>query len=328
MRKREQSNRFPLLLRALPGYGLAALAALLCFEVLLFARAGPVPRFFYLLAWWPYIFLADAVIMARTGSSPMSRHIRAFPYLLVWSVSIWLIFELFNFRLSNWHYIHLVSHTPVRWIGYALSFATVLPGLFITSELLASYKLFEASSTHRFTITPRLLVVLQIAGGLMLALPLLCPEYFFPLVWGGFALLLDPVNLRMGAPSLLKDLSLGRPARILRLLAAGLVCGFLWEFWNFWAAAKWIYTVPFVGDIKLFEMPVLGFLGFPPFSLECFVMYVFINVMGGAPVAGFSDIRLEGCGKPAGLATVLILNVLFWLPAFCLVDRLTVLSLD
>jgi len=27
-----------------------------------------------------------------------------------------------------------------------------------------------------------------------------------------------------------------------------------------------------VGDLKLFEMPVLGFLGFPPFAVECFVM--------------------------------------------------------
>ena len=300
MQKREPSNSFPhQFFKALPGYGLAALAALLCSELLLFTRTGPVPQFFYLLAWWPYIFFADAVIMSRTGRSPIFHHTRAFPYLLTWSVTIWLIFELFNFRLSNWHYINLVSITPVRWIGYTLSFATVLPGLFITSELLASYNLFETIKTNRFNITPRLLVALQVAGGLMLALPMLYPEYFFPLVWGGFVLLLDPVNLRMGAPSLLKDLSQGRPGRTLRLLAAGFICGFLWEFWNFWATSKWIYTVPFVGDIKLFEMPVLGFLGFPPFSLECFVMYSFINVMGGAPAVGFHDMALKNTKKPA-----------------------------
>ena len=49
----------------------------------------------------------------------------------------------------------------------------------------------------------------------------------------------------------------------LALLASGAVCGVLWEFWNYWATARWTYTVPYLGDVKLFEMPVLGYLGFP-----------------------------------------------------------------
>ncbi len=47
----------------------------------------------------------------------------------------------------------------------------------------------------------------------------------------------------------------------------------LWEFWNYWAATKWTYTVPYLGDVKIFEMPILGYLGFPPFALECYAMY-------------------------------------------------------
>ena len=42
-------------------------------------------------------------------------------------------------------------------------------------------------------------------------------------------------------------------------------------------SSKWIYTVPILGDIKIFEMPVLGYFGFPPFALECFTMYVFVR---------------------------------------------------
>jgi len=26
--------------------------------------------------------------------------------------------------------------------------------------------------------------------------------------------------------------------------------------------------------VKLFEMPILGFAGFPPFAIECFTMYI------------------------------------------------------
>jgi hypothetical protein len=55
-------------------------------------------------------------------------------------------------------------------------------------------------------------------------------------------------------------------------LLAGGVCGFLWELWNFRAGLKWAYTVPFVGSLEIFEMPLLGFLGFSLFALECYVM--------------------------------------------------------
>ena len=47
----------------------------------------------------------------------------------------------------------------------------------------------------------------------------------------------------------------------------------MWEFWNFWAGSKWVYTVPFFRQWKVFEMPLLGFLGFPPFALECWILY-------------------------------------------------------
>ena len=64
---------------------------------------------------------------------------------------------------------------------------------------------------------------------------------------------------------------------VLALLASGFVCGFLWEFWNYWALSKWTYTVPYFGNIKIFEMPVLGFLGFPPFAVECWAIYILVR---------------------------------------------------
>ena len=42
--------------------------------------------------------------------------------------------------------------------------------------------------------------------------------------------------------------------------------------------------------LKIFEMPVPGYLGFPAFALECFTMYVFVRALvagarAGRPVA-------------------------------------------
>lgn len=82
------------------------------------------------------------------------------------------------------------------------------------------------------------------------------------------------MNARAGAESILGDWQRGRHHRLVNLLIAGLACGLLWELWNYWARAKWIYTVPILPEIKLFEMPILGFGGFPAFAVEGFVMYV------------------------------------------------------
>ena len=65
--------------------------------------------------------------------------------------------------------------------------------------------------------------------------------------------------------------------RLINLLAAGLVCGLIWEFWNYWAGTKWKYNVPIFPELRLFEMPIAGFGGFPPFALECFAMYVLVR---------------------------------------------------
>jgi hypothetical protein len=40
--------------------------------------------------------------------------------------------------------------------------------------------------------------------------------------------------------------------------------------------------VPFFEQLKLFEMPVPGFLGFPPFAVECFVLWQALVILGVA----------------------------------------------
>jgi hypothetical protein len=108
--------------------------------------------------------------------------------------------------------------------------------------------------------------------------PLIFPSVWLaPIIWLSFILLLDPLNALRGWPSIVGDLARGDWRRLSSLLGAGLVCGFLWEFFNYWALSKWTYTVPYFGNIKIFEMPVLGFLGFPPFAIECWAMYIFVR---------------------------------------------------
>jgi hypothetical protein len=112
-------------------------------------------------------------------------------------------------------------------------------------------------------------------GAASLVLPLAWPDLFYPLTWGSFVFLLAPWNRRRASRSFLRDLEHGEAGALCRTLLAGLVCGVLWETWNYWARTKWIYTVPGFERLKLFEMPLLGFLGFPPFAVECVVVIRF-----------------------------------------------------
>ena len=73
------------------------------------------------------------------------------------------------------------------------------------------------------------------------------------------------------------------------MFAGGATCGLLWEFWNYWAVAKWTYHLPFLGELarwRYFEMPLVGFLGFLPFAAECWVM---LNVI----IAGLGRLGLR-----------------------------------
>jgi hypothetical protein len=65
------------------------------------------------------------------------------------------------------------------------------------------------------------------------------------------------------------------------IFLSGWICGWLREFWNHWAAAKWHYTFPIFQDPKNFEMPASGYPGFLPFAMECFTMYVTAAWLGG-----------------------------------------------
>jgi hypothetical protein len=263
--------------RPLPAHGWLGLIALLCSEYLMFHGVEPVATYFSPLAWTAYILLADAATFAITGHSRLREEGRGFAKMAALSVVLWLIFEAYNLRLENWRYVGLPQEPLESWFGYAWSFATITPGIFMTAGLVESFGWFRAESRPiRFGRTAEIFFVML--GAAFLIIPMLVPRhlgaYLFAFVWLGFLFLLEPVNHRLLLPSFLNDLARGYRGRLYSFLIAGWICGWLWEFWNYWAVAKWVYTFPILQQWKIFEMPVPGFLGFPVFALECFAMYV------------------------------------------------------
>ena len=244
----------------------------LCAGVMLLFDAEPFSSWFYCFAWWSYILVIDSIVFMRTGSSLLLRRTGEFFFLLPVSVVIWLVFEAFNLVLKNWYYVNVIELTALRWAGYCISFATVLPGIFETFELLQSTQWLTAWKVRPRFFSAAALAGIMLIGAASLALCVIFPRACFALLWCGFVLLLDPINYLCNSPSLLKGWAQGSLRKPVLLMAAGLICGILWEFWNYWSAIKWIYTVPFFDRCKIFEMTAPGFFGFIPFALECYAM--------------------------------------------------------
>lgn len=255
----------------LVGLGTWILSATLAYQ-----GREPFSTWFFLWAWWSYVLFIDGWVYRRRGESLLISFPGRFCFLAAWSAVFWFIFEAFNLRLKNWHYVELPVETPLRWAGYIFAFATVVPGILETADLVDAAGIVPEGKTGPWGWIRRFDAAFLPAGLVMLALSLAWPKYFFPCVWGGFVFMLEPLNERWGASSLLAEWRTGRLRRFFILLIAGLFCGGLWEWWNSWSRAQWIYTVPWVGGWKMFEMPALGYLGFPPFAVTAFTVTAFV----------------------------------------------------
>jgi tetratricopeptide (TPR) repeat protein len=262
-----------------PAYGWFGLALLAIAESLMFRRVEPLATFFTPIAWTAYALIADAAVFAIRGRSRLRDSPAHFASVAVLSIPLWLVFEAYNLRLANWIYLGgLPLSLPWRWFGYAWAFATIWPGIFLTADLIESFGWWDVPA-RPIVFSRAAQNTFISAGASLLILPVILPaaigSFLFGAVWLGFIFLLDPINFRLGLPSLEADLASGHRARFYAFLGSGWVCGWLWEFWNFWAAAQWHYVFPILQRDKIFEMPAPGYLGFPAFALECFVMYYF-----------------------------------------------------
>jgi hypothetical protein len=312
--------------KSFPIHGIIGIILLILSEIFIFKKVDPFYSWFYCFAWWPYILIIDAIIYRLKGNSLILNRTKEFFLMIPWSVSIWLTFEAANLALKNWYYINIPYSIIERWFGYAIAYGTVLPGMFETTELLETLGALKNSRMKKTIISSGGHYVLILIGALCLISSMIIPEYCFPLIWVGFTFLLEPIIYRFGGKSLLKDFEEGNPRKIFLLLIAGLICGILWEFWNFWSLSKWVYTVPFFDESKGFEMPFLGFLGFPPFAVQAYVMYNFISLFRFK--RGWEEstchLNLERRIRPLTLILTTILIISFYILIFRAIDFKTV----
>jgi hypothetical protein len=266
------------------------------------ALVEPFPTWYYHCAWWSYIAAADGLNRRLGGRALIRDRPVEFAWLAAFSVLWWTVFEAINLRLGNWYYVMDDPSRAWRWTGGVLAFATVIPGIVETLELIENAGWLRTVPVQPLRWGPGKEAAVVGLGLAFFVLPVVWPDVFFPLTWGSFVFLIEPWNRRHARRSFLRDLEAGEAGPFCRTLLAGLICGLFWELWNYWARTRWIYTVPGFERFKLFEMPLLGFLGFPPFAVESVVVVRFLSTLAARlPRRAVAAAGLAGAALTVGI---------------------------
>lgn len=210
----------------------------------------------YPFLWWGLVLILDSINSWKWKESPIRGRIKNFlGVTLPLSAIYWLYFEFINFAYPQWQYVGIVEGTVLRVFLTFISFATVIPA--VTEIFWLFHGPVKTGNKSRFSPWFSLI-------GLVMAVAPFFSDIFIlnQLVWiAPFFIILpflshDLFNIRFWSWTVI----------------SGLITGFIWEFLNFWAGGKWIYTI-LPDAFRIFEMPVYGYLGFIPFAASTAAVY-------------------------------------------------------
>ncbi len=258
-----------------PVHGWIGLALAILFWILNWGLTGPRTYWAFFPMWLGYCLTVDGLVRWRTGTSLITRSWRKYIGLFLLSAPVWWLFEALNLRTQNWEYVGIGQISSLAYAFWTtLSFTTVVPAVFGSAELFSSFEFVKRLGKGPVLKPERGTVLAFFVGGwLMLALMLTWPAVFFPFMWISVYFILEPINIWLGHRSLADGTRTGDWRPVIALWLGILLTGLFWEMWNFLSLPKWVYHVPWGNWLHIFEMPLLGYGGYLPFSLELFAVY-------------------------------------------------------
>jgi hypothetical protein len=261
-----------------PFYGWLGILLIIVFWCLNWFLSGLRTDWAFFPLWLGFCLTIDAIVFSRKGTSLIKRDIKKYILLFIISAPVWWLFELFNSLTKNWFYDGKQYFTDLQFFILAsISFSTVIPAVFETAELAGTFKWINILKLFRkLEPTNKIIRVFFILGLLTLALEIVFPKVFYPFIWITVYFLIEPINIKLNNRNLLQYTNTGNWKPVISLWIGCLICAFFWEMWNFYSYPKWYYHLPMVNFLHVFEMPIFGYIGYLPFSLELFAVYNFI----------------------------------------------------
>jgi hypothetical protein len=262
-----------------PWWGWVAVVLLLTSWILAWSRFAwfrPLQPYTFTPLWLSYIAVINALTYRRVGASMITHRRQYLLVLFPFSALFWWYFEYLNRFVQNWYYVGHETYTPLAYTVHAtLAFSTVLPAVTSTMDLLSTY----AALNHTRLRKPLVARHGRAYAGFVLSLAAfglagiaVWSDYLYPLLWVAPLCVLVSLQILLGQETVLSKLAQGHWHLVGLSAMAALVCGLFWEMWNYYSYAKWVYAIPHVQRLLVFEMPVLGYVGYLPFGFQCWVV--------------------------------------------------------
>ena len=239
-------------------------------------------RYPYVLQWGGFIVFMNALCVKRCGRSLLTHCTGPFLLTFPASVLFWWFFEYLNRYVWNWYYVGIPGISAEEYVLFgSLCYSSVLPGVTSVAAWLGTFGCFTddvcAGMLKVDVRSKTLLAVMIVLSIVGLTGIVFIPQFTYPLLWISPLMVFVIVQVALKEKCVLDVLTTGNWSLIVRFAAGALVCGIVWETWNYYSLAKWIYAVPYVHRFQVWEMPLMGFGGYLPFGMECAAVAAWIS---------------------------------------------------
>ena len=284
---------------------------LVIWGVTLFVMWGKFSEPKWLLNWailpllWGFTLMLDGWLYRRTGGrTPLFDSSKEIIGIGVAAMGGWMLFEYLNYFVDdNWVYpmAHLIPGE--EFLLYAIVGSSgLMPPIFLLYSLMQTFPRFK----HRFDSGLKFVMPGWMKNALLLISLLsmfiipFYPDKLFGILWISPLLLISVVLDKIGLWTPFKPVGRGNWSPVLKFGLTYIIYGFLLEFWNFFSAthdgsavgicfspAHWTYSIPYVNVYHVWEMPLLGYLGYAPFGIYTAVWWIsfafLLNIPSGFP---------------------------------------------
>ena len=240
--------------------------------------------------WWGFIVGLDGLAWkCNGGHSLITAATKEFLASIVMSVLGWYVFEFLNYySIENWYYPN--AGLQSKWVSivwYTLAYTTVWPAVGEWYTILTTVpwlkRRWENGPAITLARTGQAFVLL--AGAVAMAVYGGFPYLLFFVLWIGPLVVLSPVLSLLGFWTPFRPITQGDWSPVFLGALSAVATAVFWESWNygseFFRAGVpanpnyWIYDIPYVNVVHVFsEMPLLGYFGYLPFGLLCWVWWL------------------------------------------------------
>lgn len=254
-----------------------------------FSQPSWLVPYIYVPMFWAFALIIDGyTYWRRDGYSFLSKYSAVFFAVAFCSGFNWAFFDYLNFFLGgNWYYPEAGKISLTAFVIYAfLGSMTLAPMVFIAYNLVQSFSWVNVRYTNgpsiKFSLTSKYISLAVFTAG-MFIVPFY-PNELYPFLWICPTFIIASVLGICNIWTPLTPIRSGNWAPLALIALAGFVQGFLWEGMNYFSAyhspfmtnipGYWIYSIPYVAYGYIFEMPAMGFFGYMPYGLFCWMFWI------------------------------------------------------